>query len=278
MANELSEILDDWKLTETKLVCATTDNGSNILKAMNTLGWQHMPCFSHTLQLAVQDAMKLPLVSRALGRCKRLATHFHHSVCSTETLREKQRSLNHPQLSLVQEVSTRWNSSYYMVERILNQQQPLCATLLELKKGDLMPSDNEFTVMESYIKIMKPLVDITEIMGAQKWVTISAVRPLLHKLLQVSFQSSTGDSDVEKSMKMSMKQNLSRRYQGITMDLLNKACFLDPRFRSLPFLSSVEKEVLYDRIFDEVVNLTTPVQTASTSDGQAPQPINGPTR
>ena len=56
------------------------------------------------------------------------------------------------------------------------------------------------------------------------------------------------------------------------MDLLNKACFLDPRFRSLPFLSSVEKEVFYDRIFDEVVNLTTPVQTASTSDEQAPQP------
>ena len=37
MANELSEILDDWKLTRTKLVCATTDNGSNVLTAMDTL-------------------------------------------------------------------------------------------------------------------------------------------------------------------------------------------------------------------------------------------------
>ena len=28
-----------------------------------------------------------------------------------------------------------------MIDRILEQQQPLCAALLELKKGDLMPTD-----------------------------------------------------------------------------------------------------------------------------------------
>ena len=34
--------------------------------------------------------------------------------------------------------------------------------------------------MEKYIVIMKPLVKITEVIGAEKWVTISAVRPPLH--------------------------------------------------------------------------------------------------
>ena len=37
------------------------------------------------------------------------------------------------------------------------------------------------------------------------------------------------------------------------MHLLNKACFLDPRFRSLSFLSVEEKEVVTDSIFDEMV-------------------------
>ena len=42
------------------------------------------------------------------------------------------------------------------------------------------------------------------------------------------------------------------------MDLLNKACFLDPRFKFLSFLSVEEKEVVTDSIFDEMVegNLT----------------------
>ena len=69
---------------------------------------------------------------------------------------------------LIQDVAMRWNSSYYMIERVLEQQQPLCATLSELKKGDFMPSDVDFSTMENYVKIMKPLVDITEAIGAEK--------------------------------------------------------------------------------------------------------------
>ena len=44
------------------LSVATTDNGLNIALAMEMPGWPHMPCFSHTLHLAVEDAMKLPEV------------------------------------------------------------------------------------------------------------------------------------------------------------------------------------------------------------------------
>ena len=58
---------------------------------------------------------------------------------------------------------------------MLEQQQPLCAALLALKKGDLMASDSEFTVMERYIEVMKPLVTVTEGISAQKWVKISSI-------------------------------------------------------------------------------------------------------
>ena len=43
-----------------------------------------------------------------------------------------------------------------------------------------MPSDTEFTTLELFVKVMKPLVDITEAIGAERWVTISVVRPLLY--------------------------------------------------------------------------------------------------
>ena len=185
IAEELQQILQDWKLPTDCLSAATTDNDWNIAMAMEILGWPHMPCFSHTLQLAVEDAMKLPEVSKALARCRRLVSHFNHSSKSTYLLRQK---LHHKQLSLVQDVPTRWNSAYYMVERILAQQQPLCATLLELRKGDRMPSESKFSTMETSVAVIKSLVEITEAIGAQKWVTISAIRPLIHKLLNIEFQ------------------------------------------------------------------------------------------
>lgn len=59
-----------------------------------------------------------------------------------------------------------------MAERVLSQQQPLCAALLELRKGDIMPFDGEFTTLESFVKVMHPVVQITEAIGAEKWVTI----------------------------------------------------------------------------------------------------------
>ena len=51
---------------------------------------------------------------------------------------------------MVQDVSTRWNSAYYMAERLLSQQQPVCATLLELHKGDMMPTDDIRIVCQGY--------------------------------------------------------------------------------------------------------------------------------
>ena len=88
-----------------------------------------------------------------------------------------------------------------------------------------MPSEVEFAAMESFIEILKPLVEITETMGGQKWVTISAIHPFLYKLLHILFNTTSNDTHLEKSIKESLKNNLSGCYSRKTMDLLNKACF-----------------------------------------------------
>ena len=244
IVEELECILTEWNLPQCDIVAATTDNGTNIALAIEMLECPRFPCFSHTLQLAVEAALKLPEVAKMIGRCKRLVPHFNHSSKSSYMLCQKQIALHHKHLSLIQDVVTRWNSGYYMVERILQQQQPLCATLLELKKGDLMPTDKEFSTMEEFVEVMKPLVDITEALGAHKWVTISTVRQLLHKLLNTLLMPAPSNSRVVKAMKQKMQDNLSSRNTGALLDLLNKAAFLDPRFKSLPFLTAAERQGL----------------------------------
>eukprot|EP00118_Oscarella_pearsei_P005687 m.26176 g.26176 ORF g.26176 m.26176 type:complete len:173 (+) comp29152_c0_seq1:383-901(+) len=82
IADELAEILQDWDMCQDKLSCATTDNGSNIVSASALLGWQRMPCFSHTLQLAVEKVTSLPDVSKALARlCPILIIPQNHLIC-----------------------------------------------------------------------------------------------------------------------------------------------------------------------------------------------------
>ena len=125
--------------------------------------------------------------------------------------------------------------------------------LLELRKGDLMPSESEFSTMETFVAVMKSLVQITEAIGAQKWVTISAIRPLLHKLLNIEFQPASSDSSLKKSMKRVMHSNLEHRYTGPKLEALNKAAFLDPRFKLLKFLSEEERESTIAQIEEESV-------------------------
>ena len=57
-----------------------------------------------------------------------------------------------------------------MVKRILQQQQLLCATLLQIRKTDLMPNDGEINAIEAFVEVMTPLVEITETIGGEKWV------------------------------------------------------------------------------------------------------------
>ena len=270
----LQRILSEWKLSKDAVSAVTTDNGSNIVLAIDLAGWVRLSCFSHTLQLSVERAMAIPEITKVLARCRRLVSHFNHSSKSSYLLKEKQRDLHHKQHNLVQDVATRWNSAYYMVQRVLEQQQPLCATLLELKKGDLMPSDSEFDTMEKYVIVMKPLVEITEAIGAEQWVTISTLRPLLHKLLHVHLVGKSTDSKIESALKNTMRSDLQNRYVDDALVFLTKAAFLDPRFRMLGFLDSSEREDVISRLKEEAITLAESVIVQDESD-DVPQTSRG---
>ena len=71
------------------LVICITDNGTNIVAAFEIKQWKRMPCFIHTLQLAVEVVLKLPEVSHALARCRHLVAHFNRSAKSTYLLKKK---------------------------------------------------------------------------------------------------------------------------------------------------------------------------------------------
>lgn len=97
---ELEAILGAWKLSVDRLCAATTDNVGNVL-ATQIWGWPRMPCFSHTLQLAVEQALSLPEVSKALAGSWHLVSHFNYSSKSAYLLKQKQKDLHHPKHSLI---------------------------------------------------------------------------------------------------------------------------------------------------------------------------------
>ena len=106
---------------------------------------------------------------------------------STYKLVEKQQLSDLPQHKLKCDCITRWGSMYNILERLLEQQQAVCAVLLESEKRDvrlLMPSSEEFTVAQEVNEILKTFHFATEIISAKKYPTIAIVHPLIQNCSQ----------------------------------------------------------------------------------------------
>jgi hypothetical protein len=116
IAAELKRIAQEWNISE-KVVALVTDNAANAVAAARLTGWKHIPCFAHTLNLIVKGALEAdPGMVALKKKCKDIVTFFHHSCKASDKLREIQRQLGLTDKKLIQDVETRWNSTFYMFE------------------------------------------------------------------------------------------------------------------------------------------------------------------
>jgi len=164
-----------------------------------------------------------------------------------------------------------------MLERVLEQQQPLCATLIEIRRSDLIPTETEISSMETFVEAMRPIAEITEVMGKEKRVSFSAVRLFLYKLLDIHLIEKPTDSNIMKGIKQVVKSDLQDRYSDPDlMLLLNKACFLDPRFKSLSFLSEKDKKDVIISVEEEAAQMAPTSTTLSEVETSGDEP--GPSK
>ena len=83
-------------------------------------GWAGVNCSAHILQLCINDGFKNNTsIDRALGAARKLVGHFHHSTLATAELYKQQSQMNMNQQKLKIDCTTRWNSTLYMIQRLV---------------------------------------------------------------------------------------------------------------------------------------------------------------
>ncbi|XP_035981203.1 zinc finger BED domain-containing protein 1-like [Fundulus heteroclitus] len=265
IAEWLEQVVDRFEIPPSKIIAIVHDNGANIVAAANILeekhGWSSVRCTGHTLQLVINAALKNPSIEKAVRAARYLVEHFKKSDLACSKLREKQQQMNTPEHSLVQDVSTRWNSTFYMISRLLEQRWPVTATLSDssvTQRGkrylDLKP--DQWSLLEELSTVLKAFECATVFMSGQKYATISTIPPLVKGLLK-STQSAVYESAPLRAFQLTAVQQLQERWKRETTfsdsapNTVILAMVLDPRFRKLnKFLSP-----------DEVLRVQTKVQT-----------------
>ena len=76
ISSALRDLFSAWGIQD-KVTTIVTDNAANVKNAVALLGIRHQPCFAHTLNLAVKEAIrKTPDVFAAKNKVKNIVTFF----------------------------------------------------------------------------------------------------------------------------------------------------------------------------------------------------------
>ena len=175
---------------------------------------------------------------------------FSYSWKRQKELREAQQQKNLPEKKLKGDVVTRWGSKVEMMQRIMEQQDAIHIVLSQDRKvSHLVPTWQDFDILESVLEAVKDFLDLTDLLSGEKRVTCSAIKPLIDVINMKMVVSKTSDTPLTVEIKERIKHDLETRYQSKTMSLLLDTCaFLDPRFKDR---FSMEDEPVV-KLMDEV--------------------------
>uniref|UniRef100_A0A1A8ACL7 Uncharacterized protein n=1 Tax=Nothobranchius furzeri TaxID=105023 RepID=A0A1A8ACL7_NOTFU len=248
----LQETLEKFEINPEKVSAIVHDNGANIVAAAKLLeaqfGWASIRCTGHTLQLVLIPALSHPVIAKAVGAARCLVEHLKKSELASTKLKEKQQQMGTPAHTLIQDVSTRWNSTYHMISRLLEQRWPVTATLSDphVTKSskqylDLKPE--QWSLLGELSTALEPFDAATEYMSGEKYTTISSVPPLIKGLVKsvenMDFET-VGAQVFQKTAKEQLEQRWSNAtsFSETSQNTVIVSSSLDPRFKKLKFLSA----------------------------------------
>lgn len=117
-----------------------------------------------------------------LKKCRTLVGHFKHSVFASEKLKELQTQMGLPVLKVIQDVSTRWNSSVHMLDRLVQIKAPLSAAMTFLPRAPDLLSALDWELITDCLPILKPFDVMTVELSGEIYPTLSSVIPLVRGL------------------------------------------------------------------------------------------------
>ena len=206
-----------WNIDDEHVSPVVTDNASNMLAAVNILEWNHLPCFVHTLQLAVNKGMEANSLIQLSSLGRKLVSYFKHSALATTALSRKQEQMNLANHRLLQDVVTRWNSTFFMFKRLLEQRWAIYAVFYDEhgtqnQYKHLYLKEEQWNLIEQMVKVLEPLQIATTALCETQTVSCSLIYPVVNVLLKNHLLIGEYDLPAVKRFKEVVSQEIHHRF------------------------------------------------------------------
>ncbi|XP_018574457.1 zinc finger BED domain-containing protein 4-like [Anoplophora glabripennis] len=232
IANEFNAIAARWDIEQSKVHVLVHDSGANMVKGVRMAEYNSARCFIHSFQRVVTESLKIQSeVMDMIAKGRRLVTHFNHSGLAQEKLLVIQKELSLPEHQLVQDINTRWNSTFYMAERLLEQKRAISLYVAEHDDKLTNLTTHQWCLMEQCVKLLKPFEEITKITSSGL-SCISEVMPHVAALKKYLEKNETAQRTADLSrMRASLTAELESRFNTMSEDPTYLiATFLDKLF------------------------------------------------
>lgn len=261
ICEDLSQMFEEWHIYKKSLVSVTTDNGANIVAGVKLLLDEelHVPCFAHCLNLVVTKALGAHQeIVTIIEKVKNIVSYFKHSNVAQDNLREEQQKEGKTDgtfLYLKQEVPTRWNSTFYCLERFVLLSGNIGKILLSPvhKKSPVMLTAHELAIIEECLLLLKPFESATRDISGETYVSGSIVIPLIN-CIKTCLQRINVSQEICRKFKIELSMQVSKRLDPLEKNyLLGTATILDPRFKKIHFESPLNVANIIDKIKIEII-------------------------
>lgn len=201
LTTKIEEFCNEWQIDISKVSACVTDNAANIVGAARAVFGKdkHLACFAHTLNLIPAAALgtkkvdnvevaNVPGIPDLIKKVKKIVTFSHTSYNFSNDLKSFQKQNGAKEgtcLRLIQDVSTRWSSTYEMCERFLRLIDVVGAAAVKYSEVEML-TGVEIATLTTMKDLLEPFAQVTTEVSSEKNSTSSKIIPLISLIKEVS--------------------------------------------------------------------------------------------
>jgi len=243
------EIVSKLKI-ENRLIGITSDNEAKMLAATRQIGialdlpeFHHYRCVAHILNLVVEAALNMSIIPEPVKKLRIFVSTVRNSPKQMDKLKEYFRIEEANFKVPLPDCITRWNYTFYMIDRALE----IKSFLVHLKSGlntltDNWPTEEEWKILTELADLLAPFASITKALSASSYPTIGETK-LFFAGLKNHLDRFRGEDYILQEQINEMNR-VFMNYLNEVNKALHVPAFFDSRYKNLAFDNMSRHDIL----------------------------------
>ena len=171
IAEAIRKTVHDFNIAD-KIVSITTDNAANCTAAVRLLDTSisgqkpiHLRCAAHSVNLIVKKGLKL--LETSLSGLRKVIHSIRSSPKKMQELENICKVKGIKFFKIKNDVPTRWNSTYLMLESIMKMRDAL--------EHERAFAQFDFDALEELVQILSPFYELTELLSGSTYISLGLV-------------------------------------------------------------------------------------------------------